>query len=191
MKLALYARVSTSGKGQDLETQLIPLREYAERRGDSFEVYSDAGVSGSKDRRPALDRLMTDARLRRFEAVVVARFDRFARSTKHLVEALDEFRDLKIAFISLNESIDTGSPIGRVVFTILAAVAQLERDIIIERINAGLERAKKQNKTLGPPRKIFDREKVRAYYSAVQSLRKTAAEFDLSPETVRRTINGS
>jgi DNA invertase Pin-like site-specific DNA recombinase len=107
-RVALYARVSTKNNGQDPETQLIALREYAGHRGMTVtDEYVDVGISGAKDRRPELDRLMTDARRRRFDIVLVTRFDRFARSTKHLVLALEEFSSLGIDFVSLNESIDT------------------------------------------------------------------------------------
>ena len=113
-RAALYMRISTKGHGQTTDTQAVALREYAERRGlQVIDEYRDEGISGAKDRRPALDRLMTDARKRRFDAVLVARFDRFARSTKHLVLALEEFSSLGVDFISLNESIDTSSPMGR------------------------------------------------------------------------------
>jgi DNA invertase Pin-like site-specific DNA recombinase len=152
-RAALYMRVSTKGHGQTTDTQAIALREYAERRGFQIvDEYRDEGISGAKDRRPAVDRLMADARKRRFDAVLVARFDRFARSTKHLVLALEEFSSLGIDFISLNESIDTSSPMGRMVFTVIAAVAELERSIIRERVQAGVDRARKQGGKIGRPR---------------------------------------
>src|SRR6516165_1769293 len=116
---------------------------------------------GSKDRRPALDRLMKDARARKFGAILVARFDRFARSTKHLVTALEEFAALGIDFISLSESVDTSTPMGKMIFTVLGAVAELERNLIKERVAMGLDRARKQKKTLGRPRRVFDRAKAK------------------------------
>jgi hypothetical protein len=120
-RVGLYARVSTKNNGQDPETQLIALREYANARGFMIAgEYVDMGISGAKDRRPELDRLMADARRRKLDAILVARFDRFARSTKHLVLALEEFQSLGIDFISLNESIDTSTPMGRMVFTVIA-----------------------------------------------------------------------
>src|SRR6516165_397074 len=123
-RAALYMRVSTKNHGQTTDTQAVALRDYAERRGFVVvDEYRDEGISGAKDRRPELDRMMADARKRRFDAVLVARFDRFARSTKHLVLALEEFQALGIDFISLNESIDTSTPMGRMVFTVIAAVA--------------------------------------------------------------------
>src|SRR5262249_4547800 len=150
MNCALYARVSTKHHGQDPETQLLPLREHASRRGFSIVgEYVDVGISGTKENRPGLDQLMRDARARKFDALIIARFDRFARSTRHLVTALEEFQVLGIHFVSLNESIDTSTPMGKMVFTILGAVAELERNIIRERVIAGLHRARKQKKQLG------------------------------------------
>src|SRR4051812_36192614 len=115
-KVALYARVSTKNNGQNPETQLIGLREYAVARSLSIAgEYVDIGISGAKDRRPELDRLISHARRRRFDGVLVARFDRFARSTRHLVLALEEFNALGIHFISLSESVDTSTPMGKMV----------------------------------------------------------------------------
>ena len=160
-RVALYARVSTKNNGQDPETQLIALREFANTRG--FEVsdeYIDVGISGAKDRRPELDRLMKDVRRRKVDAVLVARFDRFARSTKHLVLALEEFNALGVDFISLNESVDTSTPMGRMVFTVIAAVAELERSLIRERVMMGLDRARRQGKRLRRPQRIVDRRRI-------------------------------
>src|SRR5213075_3315944 len=110
------------------------------------EEFIDHGVSGAKDRRPALDRLMAAVKARKVDVVIVAAFDRFGRSVRHLVETLDLFRHLGVEFISLREQIDTGSPIGQAVFTIIAAIAQLERSLIAERVRAGLRRAKADGK---------------------------------------------
>src|SRR5271163_510100 len=121
MKAALYARVSTSDKGQDPDMQLRELREYSERRGWQIaEQYVDRGISGAKDSRPELNRLMADAHKRRFDAVVVWRFDRFARSVSHLLRALETFKALGIEFVSLSEQVDTSTPTGKMVFTVLA-----------------------------------------------------------------------
>ena len=152
-RIALYARVSTTD--QSTESQLLDLRRYVSDRGwQTFREYCDNGISGTKDSRPALNELMDDARKRRFDAVLVWRFDRFARSTRHLINALEEFKNLKIDFVSYQENIDTSSPLGGAIFTILGAVAQLERDIIAERVKAGLRRAVEEGKQLGRPKGI-------------------------------------
>jgi DNA invertase Pin-like site-specific DNA recombinase len=144
MRVALYARVSTKNNGQNPESQLVALRDYAAHRDFTIiEEYVDLGVSGGKDRRPALDRLMKDARARIIDAVLVSRFDRFARSTKHLVTTLEEFQALGVEFVSLGESVDTSTPMGKMIFTVLGAVAELERSLIKERVAMGLERARK------------------------------------------------
>jgi DNA invertase Pin-like site-specific DNA recombinase len=185
-RAALYARVSTKHSGQDPETQLVALRDYAHNRGFKIaDEYVDVGVSGSKTNRPQLDRLMRDAGTGRFDAVIVARFDRFARSTRHLILALEEFQALGIDFISLNEAVDTSTPMGKMVFTVIGAVAELERSLIRERVVMGLARAKKQGKRLGRPNVIVDREKVRNMRKSGHSLRAIADALGVSKDTVR------
>lgn len=189
MRVALYARVSTKNNGQNPETQLVALREYAGNRGwEITREYVDLGVSGSKDRRPALDRLMKDARARRIDAVVVTRFDRFARSTRHLVTALEEFQVLGLDFMSLGESIDTSTPVGKMIYTVLGAVAELERSLIRERVVMGLERARREGKQHGRPVRIFDRERARALRDEGKSLREIAGILDVSRGTVANTL---
>src|SRR5262249_43535732 len=151
------------------------------------EEYRDEGISGAKDRRPALDRLMNDARKRRFDAVLVARFDRFARSTRHLIVALEEFSSLGVDFISLNESIDTSSPMDRMVFKVLAAVAELERNIIRERVHMGIVRARKEGKRLGRPLRILDRDKARTMLQDM-SIREVARQLGVSRGVVKRAL---
>src|SRR3974390_151507 len=137
--------------------QLRELREYCQRRGWNVSTeYVDAGVSGAKERRPELDRLLADAHRRRFDAVVVWRFDRFARSVSHLLRTLETFRSLGIEFVSLSEQVDTSTPAGKLVFTVLGAVAELERSLIVERVRAGLRNARAKGKHLGRPRKVPD-----------------------------------
>jgi DNA invertase Pin-like site-specific DNA recombinase len=127
-RVAIYVRVST--KDQSVDMQLNDLERYSKERGFKvFKIYKDNGVSGSLEQRPELSKLMDDARKRKFDTVLVWRFDRFARSTKHLVNALYEFRNLSIDFISYQENIDTSSPLGEAIFTIISAMATLERDI--------------------------------------------------------------
>jgi len=154
MKTAIYARVSTSN-GQYPEMQLRELREYCERRGWEIAAeFVDAGVSGAKDSRPELNRLVAEAHRRQFDAVVVWKFDRFARSVSHLLRALETFRSLGIDFVSLSEQVDTSTPTGKMVFTVLGAVAELERSLITERVRAGLRNAKAKGRRLGRPRKV-------------------------------------
>src|SRR5262249_53639567 len=149
-RVAIYARVSTTD--QTCDNQLRDLLEYCRARGwDQVIDYVDEGVSGTTDRRQALDQLMTAVRGRRVDVVVVAAFDRFGRSGRHLGETPELFRRLDIEFISLREQIDTGSPLGAAVFTIIAAIAQLERSLLVERVKAGLRRARDQGKHIGRP----------------------------------------
>jgi DNA invertase Pin-like site-specific DNA recombinase len=186
-RVGLYARVSTKNNGQDPETQLIALREHAGHRGMTVtDEYVDVGISGAKDRRPELDRLMTDARRRRFDVVLVARFDRFARSTRHLIMALEEFQSLAVDFISLNESVDTSTPMGKMIFTVIGAVAELERSLIRERVMMGLDRARRQGKRLGRPRRLLDRERVTTLRAHGFSFRQIAITLNLSKDTVAR-----
>ncbi len=190
-RVALYARVSTKNNGQDPETQLLALRDYASARG--FEIFSefvDIGISGSKEKRPALDRLMDDARKRRFDAVLVARFDRFARSTRHLVLALEEFNALGVDFISLSESIDTSTPMGKMVFVVISAVAELERSLIRERVIMGLQRAKAQGKRIGRPSAQLDSEELQALREEGLSFRAIARRLGVSHPTVLAAFNG-
>jgi DNA invertase Pin-like site-specific DNA recombinase len=148
-RCAIYIRVSTGDQNADLQRNELP--EYCQfRKWDTVEVYSDT-MSGAKDRRPALDRLMADARLGKFDVVAVWRFDRFARSTSHLLRALEEFQALSIDFVSLRESIDTSTPTGKMVFTVLAAVGELERCTIRERVIAGQKAAKRRGVRFGRP----------------------------------------
>src|SRR6266851_6063814 len=126
MKVSLYARVSTTDKGQDPELQLRELRDYCQRRGWNVAgEYIDVGFSGAKDSRPELNRLMADASRRRFDGVVVWKFDRFARSVSHLLRALETFRALDVEFVSYSEAIDTATPVGKMTFTVLGAVGEL------------------------------------------------------------------
>ena len=176
--------------------QLRELREYCERRGWAVAgEYVDTGISGAKDRRPELDRLMADAHRRRFDVVAVWKFDRFARSVSHLLRALDTFRVLGIEFVSLSESLDTVTPAGRMVFTVLGAVAELERSLIAERVRAGLRNAKAKGKRLGRPRVAVDRALIAQLRSSGLSWPKIARQLGVSVGTVyaagesaRRTI---
>jgi len=190
-QVALYARVSTKNNGQDPETQLMALREYAKARGfEVFAEYVDVGISGAKEKRPELNRLMDHARKRRFDAVLVARFDRFARSTRHLVLALDEFNALGVDFISLSESVDTSTPMGKLVFVVLSGVAELERSLICERVAMGLNRARAQGKRLGrPPGSKTSVKRIQKLKGQGLSIRKIAGELKVSKSTISRLLS--
>jgi len=182
-RIAIYARVSTTD--QSTESQLLDLRRYTRERGWTiFKEYCDNGISGTKDNRPALNELMNDAKKRRFDAVLVWRFDRFARSTKHLILALEEFRNLGVDFVSYQENIDTSSPLGSAIFTIISAVAQLERDIIAERVKAGLRRAKENGKVIGRPKALFSVEEAYKLRLRGLSLREIGEKIGVSRTTV-------
>jgi len=147
-RAALYVRVSTVD--QHPETQLHDLREFASQRGlQIVREYTDHGFSGTKARRPALDELMEDARRHKFDVLMVWSIDRLARSTKHLLQTLDELNGRGIQFLSQREAIDTEGPLGRAIIVIVSAMAELERCIIIERVRAGMRRAKLEGKRLG------------------------------------------
>src|SRR5438034_2574783 len=147
MKAAVYARVSTLD--QEPENQLAELRRYVEARGWKAVEYVDRGVSGSKDRRPALDRVVSDAKRRRFDVLVCWRLDRLGRSLKHLITLLDELQTLGVSFVSLAEGIDATTPAGKLQMHILGAIAEFERGRIVERVRAGLARARAAGRRLG------------------------------------------
>ena len=187
MRIGIYARVST--KDQSCEMQLRDLRAYCTARSlSAINEYVDVGQSGAKDSRPELNRLMDDTRKRKLDAVLVWRFDRFARSTKHLLTALDEFRSAGIQFISYQENMDTGSPLGQALFTIVAAVAQLERDLIRERVTAGVRNARAAGKQLGRPTRIVDRDEILRLRATGASVREIAAKVGVGYGTVRKRL---
>ncbi|MGA8150351.1 MAG: recombinase family protein [Terriglobales bacterium] len=151
IRVALYARVSTNGERQDPEMQLGELREYCAHRGwEIVGEYVDH-VSGSKESRPQLNRLTCDAKARKFDAVVVWKLDRYARSLKHLINALAEYESLGIAFVSLRDNLDLSTPSGRLMFAVIGAMAEFERSLIQERVRAGLKNARNKGKVLGRP----------------------------------------
>ncbi len=186
-KTGIYVRVST--KDQSVDMQLNDLERYTKERGfEVFKIYKDNGVSGTKETRPALSELMNDAKKRKFDTVLVWRFDRFARSTKHLVTALHEFRNLGIDFVSYQENIDTSSPLGEAIFTIISAMSKLERDIIAERVKGGLRKAKANGKRLGRPTGNIDITKVIEYKEQGMSIREIAKEMEIHRSKVERTL---
>jgi DNA invertase Pin-like site-specific DNA recombinase len=189
MRVALYARVSTLDNGQDPEMQLRELREYCQRRGWTVSAeYVDRGVSGSKESRPELNRMMAAAAKRQFDAVVVWRFDRFARSTSHLLRALGEFDSLGIAFVSLTEAIDTSTPMGRMIFTVLAAVGELERNLIVERVRCGMRNARAKGKVIGRRRVTVNASQIAALRNAGRSWSEVCAETGYSAGTAKRAF---
>ena len=183
MKVAIYARVSTNGS-QSPESQLLEIREYCERRKwKVWREYVDVGVSGAKEKRLELDRLLTDAHRRKFDAVIVWKFDRFARSVSHLLRALETFRAQGIEFVSLSEQVDTSTPTGKMVFTVLGAVAELERSLIVERVRAGIKNARAKGKRLGRPRRIFNTDQINQLRATGASWRAVGIALGVSPST--------
>ncbi len=191
MKAAIYARVSTLD--QSAQMQLVELREYLARRNwEPAGEYVDSGASGAKDRRPELDRLMDAARRRQLDAVVVWRYDRFARSVRHLVNTLAELDALGVQFVSLREGVDTSTPNGRLVFHIFASIAEFERELIRQRVRAGIAHAKshgtRTGKPIGRPRRIFDRGRVAGLRAAGLSWPRIAAQLGVGVGTAVRAL---
>jgi DNA invertase Pin-like site-specific DNA recombinase len=155
------------------------------------DAYIDTGISGTKDSRPELNRLMADAHKRRFDVVAVWRFDRFARSVSHLLRALETFNALGIAFVSLSEQMDTTTPTGKMVFTVLGAVAELERSLIVERVRAGLRNARAKGKRLGRPRVAVDAARIGRLRAQGLSWAKIAAQLGVGEGTVYRMAHAS
>jgi DNA invertase Pin-like site-specific DNA recombinase len=172
--------------------QMRDLRAYCTARGFTISrEYVDIGQSGAKDSRPQLNELMADARKRKFDSILVWRFDRFARSTKHLLLALEEFRSLGIQFVSYQENIDTNSPLGQALFTIVSAVAQLERDLIRERVVAGIRNARANGRQLGRPRRIVSHEHILQLRKEGNSIRQISVKLGIGYGTVRKRLESS
>ena len=189
-RVALYARVSTSNGQQDPEMQLRELREFAGHRGLSvIGEYVDR-MSGSKDFRPALNRLMADASRRRFDAVLVWKLDRYGRSLRHLVNALAELEALGIAFVSLRDNLDLSTPSGRLMFQIIGAMAEFERALIQERVRAGLRNARAKGKRLGRPRVFVDVDRISNLRASGYSWAQVVAETGTSMGSAQRALAG-
>lgn len=187
-RVALYARVSTLA-GQSPEMQLVELREYAARRGwHVVEEYVDHGVSGSKESRPALNRLMADAKQRNFDVVAVWKIDRFGRSLKHLVNALADLESLGVSFVSLKDSLDLTTASGRLLFQLVAAMAEFERSLIQERVRAGIRNARNKGRRLGRPRLEVDRARVMRLRASGASLRAISEQLGISVGSVHRAL---
>src|ERR1039457_2266545 len=187
IRAALYARISTRNHGQDPEVQLRELREFCQRRGFAIaHEYVDRGISGSREKRPALDKLIADCRKRLVDAVVVYRYDRFARSLRQLVNALEEFRSLGIDFISIHEGVDTSTPNGRLVFGIFASIAEFERELIRDRVCSGLAAARAKGKHVGRPRVAVDVLRIAALRRQGRSWAEITRETGISKGTAQR-----
>ena len=191
MRAALYARVSTHA-GQNPETQLAELHEYCARRGWAVVgEYVDVGISGARERRPELDRMLAACRRRQVDAVVVYRYDRFARSLRQLVNALHEFDSLGIQFVSLHEGVDTSTPNGRLVFGIFASIAEFERELIRERVRSGIAAARARGKQIGRRRKLLDVGKIRELRNKGWSWSAIANEVGAGLGTVHRAAHNA
>ena len=190
-KVGLYGRVSTTDKGQDPELQLKDLRTYANARGwKVFGEYVDKGESGAKDRRPQLDRLMEDARKRRIDGILVWKLDRFGRSLKSLVTTLEELRALGIQFVSYTENLDFSTPAGRAMANLIGVFAEFERDLIRERVRAGIQNAKSKGIRVGR-RPLIDKRllgTVRDMKGRGMSIRGISRELGLSKSLVHKTL---
>lgn len=186
-RAALYMRVSSVD--QHPETQLFDLRQMAAQRGlEIVHEYTDR-ISGVKARRPGLDALMADARRGRFDVVLVWASDRIARSVKHFLEVLDELNRLNVEFVSFREQIDTAGPLGRAIVVIIAAIAELERNLIIERVRAGMRRARLEGRHIGRNPLTLDREAILSDRRQGQSLRQIARYHRISTATVQRVLH--
>ncbi len=187
MRAALYLRVSTLD--QHPQTQHYDLRQLAaQRRLEVVHEYVDHGVSGTRARRPALDQLLADARQGRFDVVAVWACDRLARSTRHFLEVLDELNRLHIEFVSFREQLDTGGPLGRAVVVIISAIAELERSLIVERVRAGMRRARLEGRHIGRNPLVVDRLAVQRDRQRGLSLARIAAAHRISRTSVRRIL---
>ncbi len=188
-RTALYLRCSTTD--QHTETQELDLRQLTSQRGfEIVEVYSDY-ASGAKNSRPALDRMMADARKGKFDVVLVWACDRLARSVTHFLETIDELNHLNVEFVSYREQLETGGPLGRAVVVIISAIAELERSLIIERVKAGLRRARLEGRRLGRPPVNIDRDAVRQDRERGMSIRQLAKHHGIAETSVRRLLRAA
>jgi putative DNA-invertase from lambdoid prophage Rac len=190
-RVALYARVSTF-HGQDVTLQVRELRQFAEARGWAVAAeYTDTGVSGAKDSRPELNRLMLAAKRRQFDVVLCWKLDRFGRSLRHLVNALAELEAVGVAFVSLTDNLDLSTPAGRLMFQVIAAMGEFERELIRERVRAGLRHAASKGTRLGRPRVIVDRARIAGFRAQGLSWVKIAAQLGIGEGTAYRLAHAS
>jgi DNA invertase Pin-like site-specific DNA recombinase len=186
-KAAIYVRVSTPD--QHVESQLYDLREMAAQKG--YEViaeYKDMGICGTKARRPALDAMMSDARRKKFSVVLVAAFDRIARSTRNFLQIIDELDSMQIEFISRREGVATGDAMGRLFVTIISAIAELERSLVVERVKSGMRRAALEGRQIGRARLDINREQVVEDRRTGMSLTAVAKRHNISRASVCRLM---
>ncbi len=188
-RVGLYARVSTVGHGQDTELQLRELREYANNRGWQITEYVDNGVSGSKDSRPELNRLMLAAKGRKLDTILVWKLDRFGRSLRHLVNALAELEATGVAFVSLKDAMDLSTPAGRLMFGVIGAMAEFERDLIRERVRAGIRNARSKGRRVGRKPIVLDAARLAALRSQGQTIRQIAGQLGCSRSLVHKTLS--
>jgi len=188
-RVAIYARVSTTVQDAGLQTR--ELGQFAEARGWTMaDQYVDSGVGGSKDSRPELNRLMLDAKRRRFDVVLVWKLDRFGRSLRHLVNALAEFESLGIAFVSLSDNLDLSTASGRLMFNIIGAMAEFERELIRERVRAGMRNARAKGTRIGRPRQKVDTAFIARLRAQGVSWRAISAQLGVGVATVHRAAGG-
>ena len=189
-RVAIYGRVSTGEQSVDM--QVSELTDYAQNRGWLIvDRYLDCGVSGSKESRPALNRLMNDARQRKFDILLVWKIDRFGRSLKHLVNSLAELESVGVAFVSLRDSLDLSSPAGRLMAQLLGAISEFERSLITERVRAGIRNARSKGRRLGRPRLDVDRGRIARLRSNGASLRAISEQLGISVGSVHRAVQCS
>ncbi len=189
-RAVLYRRVSTLDQNPD--SQLFDLQALARQRGlEIVHDFVDHGISGARAKRPALDRMMADARRGQFDVVLIWACDRLARSVRHFLEVVDELNHLNIEFVSFRENIDTSGPLGRAVVTIISAIAELERSLIIERVRAGMRRAKLEGKHLGRPRLQLDHAEILRQHAAGRPVGELARTFGASRATIHRVLKES
>jgi DNA invertase Pin-like site-specific DNA recombinase len=181
-RAALYARVSTTG--QTAENQLLALRAFTAARSWTATEFVDHGVSGAKEKRPALEALLAEARARRVDVLVCVKLDRLARSVHHLVAMVREFEVLGVDLVVLDQAIDTTTPAGRLLFHVLAAISEFERDLIRDRVLAGLRRARAQGARIGRPKRLVDMRRAQALLDGGQSLRQGAKILGIAASTL-------
>ena len=185
-RAAIYCRVSTLD--QHPETQLLDLQQMAAQRGYQLVAEYTDKISGTKAKRPGLDQMMTDARRGRFDVVHVWACDRIARSTRHFLEVLDELNRIEVEFVSFREQIDTGGPLGRAIVIIIGAIAELERSLIVERVRAGMRRARLEGQRIGRAPLVLDDLAIKQDRQRGQSIREIARGHSVSTATIQRVL---